>query len=90
MYDEPTSGLDPVSSTVIEDYILKLRDQLNSASIVVTHQMSTIKRCSNRVVMLYDGKMVFEGSVDELLSKQNLYAKQFVEASIEGPMKLNI
>ena len=40
--------------------------------------------------MLYDGKMVFEGSVDELLSKQNLYAKQFVEASIEGPMKLNI
>ena len=90
LYDEPTSGLDPVSSTVIEDYILKLRDQLNSASIVVTHQMSTIKRCSNRVVMLYDGKMVFEGSVDELLSKQNLYAKQFVEASIEGPMKLNI
>lgn len=90
LYDEPTSGLDPVSSTVIEDYILKLRDQLNSASIVVTHQMSTIKRCSNRVVMLYDGKMVFEGSVDELLSKQNLYAKQFVEASLEGPMKLNI
>ena len=90
LYDEPTSGLDPVSSTVIEDYILKLREQLNSASIVVTHQMSTIKRCSNRVVMLYDGKMVFEGSVDELLSKQNPYAKQFVEASIEGPMKLNI
>ena len=90
LYDEPTSGLDPVSSTVIEDYILKLREQLNSASIVVTHQMSTIKRCSNRVVMLYDGKMVFEGLVDELLSKQNPYAKQFVEASIEGPMKLNI
>lgn len=90
LYDEPTSGLDPVSSTVIEDYISKLREQLNSASIVVTHQMSTIKRCSNRVVMLYDGKMVFEGSVDELLSKQNPYAKQFVEASIEGPMKLNI
>lgn len=90
LYDEPTSGLDPVSSTVIEDYILKLRNQLNSASIVVTHQMSTIKRCSNRVVMLYDGKMVFQGSVEELLSKQNPYAKQFVEASIEGPMKLII
>ena len=90
LYDEPTSGLDPVSSTVIEDYILKLREQLNSASIVVTHQMSTISRCSDYVVMLYDGKMVFKGTVDELLSKQNPYAKQFVEASIDGPMKLII
>ncbi|MCK7484530.1 MAG: hypothetical protein MZU97_02510 [Bacillus subtilis] len=46
LYDEPTAGLDPVSSTVIEDYIVHLKKELQAASIVVTHQMSTIKRDS--------------------------------------------
>ena len=90
LYDEPTAGLDPMSSTLIEDYIVRLKYETQAASIVVTHQMSTIKRCSDYVVMLYDGKMVFKGTVNELLSKENPYAKQFVEASTNGPMKLNI
>ena len=47
LYDEPTSGLDPISSTLIEDYIVRLKDETNAASIVVTHQMSTIQRTAN-------------------------------------------
>ena len=58
LYDEPTAGLDPVSSTVIEDYIVQLKNELAAASIVVTHQMSTIKRTADRVIMLYDGEIV--------------------------------
>ncbi len=88
LYDEPTSGLDPISSTLIEDYIVRLKDETKAASIVVTHQMSTIQRTADRVIMLYQGKVVFEGTPNEMLSSTNDYARQFVSASLEGPMKM--
>lgn len=88
LYDEPTSGLDPISSTLIEDYIVRLKEETKAASIVVTHQMSTITRTADRVIMLYDGKIVFEGTPDEMLRQETPYTKQFVTASLEGPMKM--
>lgn len=88
LYDEPTSGLDPISSTLIEDYIVRLKDETKAASIVVTHQMSTITRTANKVIMLYDGKIVFAGTPDEMLKQDNEYTKQFVTASLDGPMQM--
>jgi len=88
LYDEPTAGLDPMSSTLIEDYIVSLKHEINAASIVVTHQMSTITRTADRVIMLYDGKIVFEGTPSELLKQETPYTKQFVTASLEGPMQM--
>ena len=88
LYDEPTSGLDPISSTLIEDYIVRLKEETKAASIVVTHQMSTITRTADRVIMLYDGKIVFEGTPEEMLRQETPYTKQFVTASLEGPMKM--
>ena len=88
LYDEPTAGLDPISSTLIENYIVRLKEETSAASIVVTHQMSTITRTADRVVMLYNGKIVFEGTPDEMLRQDNDYTKQFVTASLEGPMKM--
>ena len=88
LYDEPTAGLDPIASTVIEDYILHLRNETKATSIVVTHQMSTITRCSDKVIMLYDGNIVFRGTPEELLKQENPYTKQFVSATIDGPMKI--
>ena len=79
LYDEPTAGLDPVASTIIENYINQLKYDLKATSIIVTHQLSTITRCADKVIMLYNGKLVFQGSSEELLSKQNPYAKQFVD-----------
>lgn len=88
LYDEPTAGLDPVTSTMIEDYIVQLKKDLNAACIVVTHQLSTIKRAVDKVIMLYQGSIVFKGSVEELLRGENPYARQFVSASIQGPMNI--
>ncbi len=88
LYDEPTAGLDPMSSTLIEDYIVQLKREINAASIVVTHQMSTITRTADRVIMLYDGKIVFEGTPKDLLKQDNPYTKQFVTASLDGPMQM--
>ena len=88
LYDEPTAGLDPMSSTLIEDYIVSLKHEINAASIVVTHQMSTITRTADRVIMLYNGGIVFEGTPLELLKQDNPYTKQFVTASLDGPMQM--
>lgn len=88
LYDEPTAGLDPISSTLIEDYIVRLKQETNAASIVVTHQMSTITRTADRVIMLYDGAIVFEGTPEDLLRQDTPYTKQFVTASLEGPMQI--
>ena len=88
LYDEPTAGLDPISSTLIEDYIVRLKEETNAASIVVTHQMSTITRTANKVIMLYGGRIVFNGTPEEMLRQDNPYTKQFVTASLDGPMKM--
>jgi len=86
LYDEPTAGLDPVSSTVIEEYIVKLKNDLNAASVVVTHQLSTITKTADRVIMLYEGKIVWQGTPIDLLTSVDPYAYQFVNAQKEGPM----
>ena len=88
LYDEPTAGLDPISSTLIEDYIVRLKEETHAASIVVTHQMSTITRTANKLIMLYDGRIVFAGTPKEMLRQDNEYTKQFVTASLEGPMRM--
>ncbi len=88
LYDEPTAGLDPISSTLIEDYIVRLKEETNAASIVVTHQMSTIQRTADKVLMLYNGKCVFQGTPKEMRENGNEYTKQFVTASLTGPMKM--
>lgn len=88
LYDEPTAGLDPISSTLIEDYIVRLKEETKASSIVVTHQMSTIQRTTDKVIMLYQGRIVFRGSPAELLVTDNPYAKQFVSASLDGPMQM--
>ena len=88
LYDEPTAGLDPVTSTVIENYINTLRKELGVTSIVVTHQLSTIMNCADRVIMFYDGRIVFEGSPEDLEMSDNPYAVQFMNASVDGPMKM--
>lgn len=88
LFDEPTAGLDPISSTLIEDYIVRLKDETKASSIVVTHQMSTIERTADRVLMIYQGRKVFEGTPEEMLTSGNDYTRQFVTASLEGPMKM--
>lgn len=88
LYDEPTAGLDPITSTVIENYINTLKKEIGATSIIVTHQLSTIKNCADNVIMFYGGNIVFEGTPEEMMYSDNPYAKQFINSSIEGPMKM--
>lgn len=85
-YDEPTAGLDPIASTQLEDDMLTLRDELGAASVVVSHQHSTIHRTADRVCLLHGGQLVWQGTPQELATTSNPFAHQFHHASLAGPL----
>jgi phospholipid/cholesterol/gamma-HCH transport system ATP-binding protein len=66
LYDEPTSGLDPITSMEINDLILSVREKYKTSSIIITHDISSAKHTSDRIVALIDGKCKLEGTFDEL------------------------
>ncbi len=91
LYDEPTAGLDPIASTVIEDLVRHLqRDPKMKTSgtyVMVSHQDSTIRRTADRVLFLYDGKIQWQGRVEEVDTTDNPLVRQFFSASTEGPIQ---
>lgn len=90
LYDEPTAGLDPIASTVIEDLVRRLQKSPQGCEtyIMVSHQESTIRRTADRVVLLYDGKIQWQGPVSDIDHTDNPLVRQFFEARIEGPIRI--
>jgi len=79
LYDEPTSGLDPVTTTVIDELILRMRDQLGVTSLVITHDMKSAYRISDKIAVLYQGRVVEVGTPDEIRQSGNQVVRSFVE-----------
>lgn len=77
LYDEPTAGLDPVTSNEINDLILEVRDKYNTASIIITHDITCAHHTSDRIIALFDGYNKFEGTFDELKNSDDRELKQF-------------
>lgn len=90
LYDEPTAGLDPVASTVVEDLMTSLKSTQNvcDSFVVVTHQHSTIRRTAQRLVLLYQGKIRYAGSVADIDGTDDPYITQFFSGSTQGPMEI--
>lgn len=78
-YDEPTTGLDPINSEQIDDLINDLSDKFNITSIVITHDMFSVYRIADNVAMLNEGKVEFEGNVEQLRSSNNHIVKEFIK-----------
>jgi len=78
-YDEPTTGLDPIMSDSIDDLIKELTDKLNATSVVVTHDMYSVKNVANQVAMMHEGKIHFHGTPAELLSSNDKIIKEFIQ-----------
>ena len=87
-YDEPTAGLDPVVCAVVDRLILDLTKKLNITSIVVTHNMESIFRIADRVAMLYKGKVLQVGTVDEIKNSEDPIVRQFINGEIDGPIQM--
>jgi phospholipid/cholesterol/gamma-HCH transport system ATP-binding protein len=90
LYDEPTAGLDPIASTVIEDLVRELQrtDKGCGTYVMVTHQDSTIRRTADRVVFLYNGKIQWQGPLEEIDTTENQLVRQFFSGSTTGPIRV--
>jgi phospholipid/cholesterol/gamma-HCH transport system ATP-binding protein len=71
LYDEPTAGLDPITSKEINDLIVGVRDKYNTASIIITHDITCARETGDRIVALIDGVNALEGTFDELKNSKH-------------------
>ncbi|MBC8109306.1 MAG: ABC transporter ATP-binding protein [Anaerolineae bacterium] len=78
LYDEPTTGLDPIRADVINELIIKLQRELQITSIVVTHDMASAFKVATRIVMLHEGKIIFEGTPEEIQNSKEQIVRRFV------------
>lgn len=86
LFDEPTAGLDPVISAVIDELIVNLTERSKVTSIIVTHLMDSAFRVATRMALLHHGKIVEEGTPQQLRESKNPIAVQFLTGSTHGPM----
>jgi phospholipid/cholesterol/gamma-HCH transport system ATP-binding protein len=90
LYDEPTAGLDPIASTVIEDLIRELQQRKGGCGTyaLVTHQHSTIRRAADRIVFLHQGKVKWQGKVEDVDTTDHPAVQQFFSGNVEGPIQV--
>jgi len=86
LYDEPTTGLDPIMADMINDLIIRLKNQLKVTSIVVTHDIVSAYKVGTRIAMLYDGKIIAQGTPDEIKNTQDPIVRQFITGAAHGPI----
>ncbi|MCK5760877.1 MAG: ATP-binding cassette domain-containing protein, partial [Candidatus Delongbacteria bacterium] len=78
LYDEPTTGLDPVISDIINDLILDMNSKYNLTSIVITHDMRSVRKIADRVVMIHEGRIIFDGNIKEIEASDNHIIQEFI------------
>ena len=83
LYDEPTTGLDPLTTAVIDELIVRMRRELGVTGVVVTHDMASAYRIADRVAMLYDGRIRFQGTPAEIQACGDPVVKGFIEGRPE-------
>jgi len=87
-FDEPTTGLDPIMADVINDLIIESAKDLGATTLTITHDMASARKIADKIAMLYQGKIIWYGTVKELDKTDNPYVRQFIEGSARGPIKV--
>jgi len=77
-FDEPTTGLDPIMANIINELIIKLRHELGATTITITHDMQSLHKIAQDVAFLYDGKITWQGPINELDKSEDLYLQKFI------------
>ncbi len=86
LFDEPTTGLDPIMTANINDLILNVKKELNTTFVVVTHDIQSARTIADRIGMVYNGKMIFIGTVKDLDKTKDPYVLQFIKGQSLGPI----
>ncbi len=85
-FDEPTTGLDPIMADVINDLIREIVVEMGATAVTITHDMGSVRKIADRVAMIHEGVIQWEGPVAEIDTTENPYVHQFVNGLAEGPI----
>ncbi len=89
-FDEPTTGLDPIMANVINDLIIKTREELGATTVTITHDMNSARLIASEVSLLYEGKIIWRGAKNDIDTSQDKYLRQFVDGLATGPISVDI
>jgi phospholipid/cholesterol/gamma-HCH transport system ATP-binding protein len=89
-FDEPTTGLDPIMADVINELIVKCVSDLGATAISITHDMASARKIGHRIAMLHEGRLIWQGLVDEIDHCGNPYVDQFIHGRAEGPIRMQV
>ena len=87
-FDEPTTGLDPIMADVINDLIVKCVKELGATAVSITHDMASLRKIADDVAMLYQGKIIWSGPVQDLDQSGNPHVDQFINGRADGPIQM--
>ena len=89
-FDEPTTGLDPIMADVINNLIVKCVRELGATAVSITHDMVSARKMADRIAMLHQGRIVWQGPTAEIDSSRNPYVDQFIHGRADGPIKMEV
>jgi len=89
-FDEPTTGLDPIMADVINELIIKCVREIGSTTLSITHDMVSARKIADRIAMLHEGKIIWQGPKKDIDKSGNPYVDQFIHGRAEGPIKMQI
>ena len=88
--DEPTTGLDPIMADVINDLIVQVSHRLGITTISITHDMASARKIADRIAMLHDGRLVWQGGAADIDRSGNAHVDQFINGRAEGPISMSV
>jgi len=83
LFDEPTTGLDPVTKATIDELIIELGERLGSTMLTISHDMGSVFRIADRIAMLYEGKIIAEGSAEAMRQSSDPRVAEFLRRDVE-------
>ncbi len=89
-FDEPTTGLDPIMADVINELIVKCVRELGATTLSITHDMASARKIADRIAMLHEGHIIWEGPKSDVDHSGNPYVDQFIHGRADGPIKMQV
>ncbi len=89
-FDEPTTGLDPIMADVINELIVETVTKLGATALSITHDMASARKIGHRVAMLFEGRIIWTGPVEDIDHSGNDHVDQFINGRAEGPIRMQV
>lgn len=89
-FDEPTTGLDPIMADVINDLIVSITREVGASALSITHDMASARKIAHRIAMLYEGRIIWAGRVDDIDQSGDERVDQFIHGRAEGPIRMAV